>query len=697
MASNSCINKMLAFNTVGYDKHVSQLNPESVELPTQSEFYPGVSELASQPLPSDEQATKIQSAFRGMLTRKHNADLTNPEKRALALRKYYDPLKYSQPVHTLRRMHISHREVGNELDKKKLMSLVGQRDKFLNSNTAGLVVMARRDPFTDSEIMQQARRSRLEQQADRLRNSEVQHGLKLDQLNWDVEESKLSPRVAGNRKHRQSRGVALGQGRGRASLSNTDLGYSDEIEFNIEGTGYSDSSMMQESLKNESIIDDLAQSKAMSRSRSRGGVQHSRKHATQSSRDDSSIAEESLGFGFLRGQGGGQNDKVSRKTSLIDAEVSDSNPFGFLHKKPDLAPPSQPKRRSEEFDQEDQGFLRMSNPSLKPFSRDPKVAQYSSTGLQPGAQIRPAALDSSTYAPVVPSDPYSPPKQEIYKANNSTSKAIQGQLATMLKEVRHNSGLLKEMQQAGGPTIKKMPGVDQEIGLRAEENERLLKKLLNKVALAREEINRPEQLEAAMMRLPLQNPHRLENLNPASILDHQSRVGITDHCYDQFTFDQLFARAALSTQNLAVLDDQRYELTVRQLEDRIRRLDEAEADLEGAVDRHRKAIEGSSQVAMERFDAAVEARRASINRLLRKQPAFSDQGTDQKRREGHTVEILRTNAQHQTSLKHFDVISEEDQRSVTQVSDYQESLEPLGSISWLEASELKQKKFTNFN
>lgn len=49
MASNSCINKMLALNTVGYDKHVSQLNPESVELPTQAEFYPGVSELASHP------------------------------------------------------------------------------------------------------------------------------------------------------------------------------------------------------------------------------------------------------------------------------------------------------------------------------------------------------------------------------------------------------------------------------------------------------------------------------------------------------------------------------------------------------------------------------------------------------------------------------------------------------------------------
>lgn len=78
-------------------------------------------------------------------------------------------------------MHISHREVGNELDKKKLLSLAGQRDKFLNSNTAGLVVMARRDPFTDSEIMQQERRSGLEQQADRLRNSEVQLGLKLDQ------------------------------------------------------------------------------------------------------------------------------------------------------------------------------------------------------------------------------------------------------------------------------------------------------------------------------------------------------------------------------------------------------------------------------------------------------------------------------------------------------------------------------------
>lgn len=100
---------------------------------------------------------------------------------------------------------------------------------------------------------------------------------------------------------------------------------------------------------------------------------------------------------------------------------------------------------------------------------------------------------------------------------------------------------------------------------------------------------------------------------------------------------------------------------------------------------------------MERFDAAVEARRASINRLLRKQPAFSDQGTDQKHRGGHTAEILRTNRKHQNSLKRFDVISEEDQRSVTQVSDYQESLEPLGSISWLEASELKQKKFTNFN
>ena len=150
--------------------------------------------------------------------------------------------------------------------------------------------------------------------------------------------------------------MALGQGRGRAFLSNTDLGYSEEIEFNIEGNGYSDSSMMQESLENESIIDDLAQSKAMSRSRSRGGAQNRRKHAIQSSRDDSSIAEGSMGFGFLRGQGGGQNDKVSRRTSLIDAEVSDSNPFGFLQKKPDLAPPSQPKRCSEEFDQEDQGF-----------------------------------------------------------------------------------------------------------------------------------------------------------------------------------------------------------------------------------------------------------------------------------------------------------------------------------------------------
>jgi hypothetical protein len=669
-------------------------------VPDDPEEYPGVSNLADQGVPKQELATKIQKVFRGNMSRKNQVDLTDAEKRAQALQAYHDPFKYSNPINKLRNFEVRDREVRQELERKKLKTVIKHRDHFLGMELQELLVAAGRDPFKHNNLDLENNSNYEGYLADKMRVSQVERGLKLDQLKWDVEESKVSP---GMSDRRRSKGGNQRENLQRHTPSNTDLGYSEEIEFDLHNTGDSSSTPGRSTIEMESFIDDLAQSRSISRSRSKGRLKGFRDLKASSSRDESIIENESSGFGFIKNEIKPQQTN-NKKVGKFDVnEESDSNPFG-VEKKPNTSPAPNPTKYNLR-EAENPAEINFKNFTSKEKGvKDDHLSQFDNTKYptpKPGQTY--IGLDPSIYGPLKEKRPYIPKKETIHQAGAKSSMEIGSALSGILKSVKANAQLIKDLEvlDDSGPIIANIKRDQAEISMR--ENEKLSLQLLEHIKNARESMTNTQNL--ASLVAPLLETNSITVNEPKLQEENTQKFESygADNFFSEETFMKLYLNAVQSRENFAAIDAQTHQKNVTELEDRIRRLMYAEGHLEEAVLRHRKQIETEKDEIFRRFNLALQEKRDSRSGTIKKRPGTirEDQKTLPKTRVDPKIFSEQKNlgrTDKQILAKNLSpVITEESLESGTFVSDYNESRERIESISWLDSASGKQQKFTTFN
>lgn len=669
-------------------------------VPDDPEDYPGVSNLADLGIPKDQMATKIQKNVRGHLTRKNRIDLTDAEKRAEALQNYYDPFKYSNPVNRLRNFEVRSKEVHQELERKKLKTVINQREHFLGMDLPQLILEAGRDPFKEKRGDFETHTLSEDQLADRLRMSQVERGLKLDQLKWDVEESKLNNDLSDRRRSKGGKQKGFVQ---RNTPSNTDLGYSEEIEFDLQNSGGSSSTPGKSSMDIESFIEDLAHSRSLSRSRSKGKLKPSKNRKASSSKDESIIENESSGFGFIKNEVKPQQ-QINKNIPKFDVnEESDSNPFG-VEKKPlttqainptklDFKPPE----KTNDFDSKkipshEKGPI--PNYFMENDQGQPSIT--SPIGIYRG-------LDPSIYGPLKERNPYQPKLTPLHQSGGEPSKAIQSSLVSILKTAKANAQLIKDLEVLGEspPLITNLRREQAENSMK--NNEKLSLQLLEILKNTRESMTKIDQFAELIPGL------NQTDVN-AEFSDHQ-KVGnqnnhrelLAENLISEETFMKLYQKAVQSKEKFDAIDEERHLTNISQLEDRIRRLNYAEGHLQEAVNRHKTLVEREKDEILRRFNLALQQKKENRQAYLKGKSKTIRDNQITVKKEGKQPNIDQDFGKNQPtrkkSLAHnlSPVITEESIESGTVISDYSESRERIESISWLDSASGKQQKFTTFN
>lgn len=669
-------------------------------VPDDIEDYPGVSNLADFGIPKDEMATRIQKTVRGHMSRKNRIDLTDAELRAEALQNYYDPFKYSNPINRLRNFDIRAKDVHHELERKKLKSVINQREHFLGMDLPQLLLEAGRDPFKEKKLEIENHSMSEEQFAERLRISQVERGLKLDQLKWDVEESKLHPDLSDRRK---SKG---GKHRGniqRNTPSNTDLGYSEEIEFDLQNSGGSSSTPGKSSLEIESFIEDLANSRSMSRSRSKGRLKPNRNLKASSSKDESIIENESSGFGFIKNEVKPQQ-QVNKNIPKFDVnEESDSNPFG-VEKKPLTGQAHNPTKLDFK-EQEKPSDLNSKNlPSTDKGAKQINfVDNYQGQPTKTSTDKVYRGLDPSIYGPLKEKNPYQPKPAPLHQSGGEQSKAIHSSLTGILKSAKANAQLIKDLEVLGEspPLIANLRREHAETSMK--NNEKLSLQLLETLKKARNSIANVDQI--AHLIVPLAQGNHNTGTFDNETVDNPEKLNhyTSENFFSDETFMKLYLKAVQSKQSFDAIDEERHQNKIIQLEDGIRRLSHAEGYLQEAVSRHKTLIEREKDGILRRFTIALQQKKEQRLGLQKGKlkPATEHQKTSNK--EGKQPSIHQelgkpSKDRKQSLIKNLSpVITEESIESGTIISDYSESRERIESISWLDSASGKQQKFTTFN
>ena len=669
-------------------------------VPDDPSDYPGNTNLAEMGIPRDELATKIQKVFRGKLSREHGIDLTVEERRAEALKQYYDPFKYSKAVNKLRNLNVRDKELHQEQEKKRLKMLIANRKHFLGMDSKELVLTADRDPFQEKKLQIESNQTYEDLLADKLRPSQVEGGLKLDKLKWDVEESKISPDFSERRRSRGGRGRLNAN---RNTLSNTDLGYSDEIEFDLQNTGDSSSTPGKSSLGMESFIEDLAHSRSMSKSRSRGRIRGFRDQRGMESKEESIIDNESSGFGFIKNEVKGDKGNMRLEARVDINEDSDSNPFG-VEKKADLYPTTSNNRQKPQ-DKPIAEIFYPQDPTSKHKNQRPDPA-FDGQGLKyvldrPGEVY--LGLDPSIYGPLREKSKYTPKVESVHQAGSSNSKAILGTLANIAASMKHNNQAIQEISTVPQQVGQRPGPIVSEADRKQRMNEKLSVKLLEQITAARENMFNPDQLAdllTPIVKAQLQTPQPREELRSSP---HSRADPLSENFFSTETFMQLYLNALKSRDEIAILDDQRHEATIRHLEDQIRRLTFAEDKLQDAVQKNKLLIEEEKDDILRRFAQALQERREKRDAQWKKKQGRPPEPQKPKGREGISpLNLTDLNKNSPTTKnkpsKLFDrAVAEESAESGTIVSDYNESRERIESISWVDSASTKQQKFTTFN
>lgn len=671
-------------------------------LPKNAEEYPGLATLSSLAIPKQELATKIQKVYRGHFTRKNNMDLTKPETKAKALNEHYDQARYDNPLYKLRNFKVRDRDILEETKRKELKQKVAERDRFLGMNLQELIIAAARDPFKhklDSESLGK----NYDGVFDRLRLSQVDRGLKLDQLKWDIEESRISPRNGGIAKPRGGRPRGSPS---RNTLSNTDLGYSDDIEFDLQNNAESSYGGGKSSIEMDSIIEDLARSRSLSSHHVKGRAKGTKDPRGHFSRDSSINENDSSGFGFIRAQPQATQGLNKNHVERIHTESSDSNPFGVVRRIESSPVNLQPKSRlrdQKEPDRTEEAHIKISTTKeelgIPREKRESKAQQYY---LERLGQVY-LGLDSDIYGPLKEKEPYKPKMQSVHKAGDSSSVAIQKTLASVYQSLKHNAEVIKDISPEDRTTDRAALKPSQRNQIAVKESERLSQELLQQLVRTREALANNDQIVDLLVGYFEKTQQDIQPLQQDYPVVSQQVTLPNEDFFTGEAFMNLYANAVKSKESLAAIDLQRHEMAVRQLEQRIRRLTNSEGQLEEAISRHRKMIEREKDEILRRFNRALQEKRrqrtAALHRPSKKEEAMPSPSKRDAVRSPSRGQKPTGGQTGKDMLKRVSspVITEESVESGTVVSDYNESKELIQNISWLDSVSEKPQKFTTFN
>ena len=637
--------------------------------------------------PKAEEATTIQKHFRGYLTRKWRHGVEHPAQpfnRNLHYLKNFDSTRLFLPANT-------------DLE-------AGDRYRLLGMDLPELLAAAHCDPpAPDRENLPTILLNRYTRLDPRLH-------IPVDKLNWKVEESYTNLEF----KKKLNKSLAKSASKSAQSIQVHDLGYSDDFEDQI---GAMDTSRKKSSQGSDSYIEDLVQSKSLSASR-RQITRRSRgpkRGAEELNKQSSILDNESSGFGFLQDQ---KPNQINKSASRLNTEQSeeDSNPFGVA-RKPN---PAQARKDSDNFQDSVEDLTQ--GPAQQRFPNSPRdKPQRRNKFKEHQAPINNVSKDHDFGAPIQKKPPsleldpkiYSdlafpelPSQREaaITKSNGQTSKLVAEELQRMKAVVSE----LEELNALDSPTKMGNPHKGLVIKKMAE-NEALTKRLINKIMFAREqtwefaqneqqELGRDEDLQHLIksgireamseLRVPgLAGPGPLESLQkPQAAGETASQVYEAAAAPDKHKpFDELYFQAAGSAARLQSADRLSEQQYISDLENRVRKLKQVEADFNEAA-LARKAE-------LERETEKRDRERAISRELAARRRQFAakyDIGRFEPRRPPAPAEDAQTNksGRSQARLAGSGV-----------VSDYSESKEQIQNISWVESevSGKKTNKFTVFS
>lgn len=625
--------------------------------------------------PKASEAVTIQRHFRGYLTRKWR-QAADPR----------PPVPFDPQLHYLRTFDASRLFLPARPDLE-----AGDRYRLLGMNLPQLLAAAHsEEPVPSRETLPSVLLTRYSRLDPRLH-------MPADKLNWKVEESYA------NLEFRKKLNKSLARSASKSALSaqGGDLGYSDDFEDQAVAL---DSSRKKSSQASDSYIEDLAQSRSLSASRrqlsrrSRGP----RRVGEELNRQTSILDNESSGFGFLQDQ-----KQPIRSPSRLNTEQSeeDSNPFGVVRRAPQ--PPA--RKDSDQFHDSGEDLLQgqaahrlPTTPRDKPPPKN-KFREHQAPvrefpdefGKASPKKLQPIQLDPKIYSEPVFLEPTAVREQPVARAGSQHSKLVADELQRMkavVNELEELNALYSQAKMGHphkGVVIKKMA-----------ENEALTKRLINKVMFAREqtwEFARPDQqppdpeadlqhlvqiaVREALSELAVPAKDALQPLTaPKTAETEESHVGqLIAASGRPKPFDELYYRAAGSTTRLQSADRQSEEQYLTDLESRVRKLRQVEAD----------------------FNDAAVARKAELEKEREKR--------ERQREIGHELASRRREFAAKYDLRRFGprtrppavpaeslIQPKPSGRSLgsAQASDYSESKEQL-EISWIE-SEVSGKKTNKF-
>ena len=490
------------------NSHISFQNEMGRELPIDAEFYPGKMVLDKDRNSEDDDE----------LTRRAKTKLRQNITAVESSPNFYRMDDEKERILKLQHMHINSREVEHYQKKVRQARTQADQDHFLGMTLAELIVTAKRDPFTLSKL--QIKSPRRHVGGDRLLESDGKLSqLFLDKLQWDPEELKRSLSNSDFRKrlvqsNMYKKEPPMGLKVSRSGNSIIGINDSDEIEDNI-GIGEDLELAMKRSTKSESIIEELALSKSYS-VKGRGGIIRNRSKGKLEDQSRGIMQEnESSGFGFVVKNKDAREASPATKEFRIKTEESDSDPFGVGPLKP-----KETRERSPNLILVNRLESEISNSGEANKKKEPKLKsprdkiRLADEPHEFGKVTQPKKLsiydlDSRIYGDIVEKNEFIHPEPEIYKAKGNLFKTISQGLVAMHEDQKLNQEFIDQVASKTEGIKKNSPFYSKEDQIQkfSSENERINKKLLNKISFAREKVYDPKFIEQMFEELvhPLNN------------------------------------------------------------------------------------------------------------------------------------------------------------------------------------------------
>lgn len=734
-------------------------------LPTESKFYPGKLRLDNRrDSMDDDHATRRAKARLNLVAQQAESSPT-----------YHLTPEEADRIARLRNFQVNPKEVERYEKQRRAREEAQDREHFMGYNLAEMIVAAKRDPFATKK--QSSGTFNKHMSNDRLRESEEKSQSPYSpdrQYFKDLEESRRSlsnsdfRRKVGQTnlmKKEFNLGARKVSRSGNSVIGINDSEYIDDEVDNLDITG------SVASLRSDEVIEDLAASRSYS---SRARPKSSRSRGKGKQIDEQSIADESFGFGFIQKNKQDQvATKAQQKFEVEKSEASESDSFGVRKNRPALnnqadkksiqgSPDRLAKNRDVRDSEVRDSKMIRSQKIDDPLEGLEEFDPFDKRGRKKQAFV--LELDPKIYEDITDKYEYVPKEPEIHRANGPMHKTIKEELVKMKNDLSQNQEFITDLD-SNLAKVKKTAGslrIDPTTRL-PNENEKVTKKLINKISFAREKAYDMKYLEQILDELLIQNqPDPSSPLKPR--VQYSNFLGVAEAAQnpaheglrslfkdriseearpqtfgdkvDQVPFNELYYRALNCRENFTKEEERNEEKRLADLQRRVDQLKYIERDLQGALDVRRAETEKFKEAELEklRFKLRQErdlkelaAKERAIKELMkrpvktvtrelteqidkeRSQPIGGSSPSPNSSSWDKRGDIMKplpvppqkpergSKAWQKDDHKKVPELTEEESivASDSLVSDYPEHLEALRSISWMESTDSKQKKFTN--